>query len=76
MKGTGRWGSACSEACGWCGACTGGPPMIRCAECDDWMPLEKPEYDAPPILRSVCDRCFSTMNEREERKRYERNREA
>lgn len=57
MKGTHEPGSACSSDCGWCGRCTGGQRTIACIKCGEYMPLEKPAYDDPP-LRPICDRCL------------------
>lgn len=51
----GERGSACSEACGWCGACTGGEGRItlRCGKCgEDYRADEWAMY---PYTR--CERC-------------------
>ena len=46
------WGSACGPNCGWCGACTSGPPMIRCAQCGQLMP-EPDEC----VIEPLCEGC-------------------
>ena len=48
----GEWGSACSESCGWCGACSEGPSdNATCARCgeDYWKGRDD--------VGSLCDAC-------------------
>lgn len=53
MPAPGERGSACSEACGYCGACTNGrAPLGECKRCGGAL------YYHESLISKLCDPCL------------------